>query len=204
MSSIRYNRYIRTLLLIALTLVPLHSFAHVEEAATGFMSGLKHPVFGFDHLLAMVSVGIISSQLGGVNIWRIPSAFVLAMIFGGIVGAHQISLPYGELGIAMSVILLGSGIIFSNKNTPALLVTICVIFFGFFHGHAHGLEMPKTAEPAYYTFGFVISTSALHVLGVIIGEISIRRTQLLKVLRYGGVGMAVCGVFFLLQALGTI
>ena len=46
------------------------------------MAGLMHPVFGPDHLLAMISVGVVSVQLGGHNIWRIPVAFVGAMTFG--------------------------------------------------------------------------------------------------------------------------
>jgi len=200
MSTFISSQRLRALAFIAAVLFPCSAFAHTEAAAAGFMSGLEHPVFGFDHLLAMVSVGIISWLLGGINIWRIPGAFVTAMIVGGVVGAYQVPLPYAEFGIAISVVLLGLGIIFSNKNTSPLLVTICVMFFGFFHGHAHGMEMPRAAEPVYYTFGFVVSTSVLHVVGVVIGELSIHRAQLAKVLRVTGGAIAACGMFFMLQS----
>ena len=53
--------------------------AHLGGADAGLMDGLLHPVFGLDHLIAMVSVGVVSVQLGGANIWRLPVAFVAAM-----------------------------------------------------------------------------------------------------------------------------
>lgn len=203
MSRFAFHRSVRNWLALALVLAPCSAFAHTEEAATGFMAGLRHPVFGFDHLLAMVSVGVISSQLGGANIWRIPCIFVGAMIVGGCLGACGVPLPHSELGIAISVVALGLGIIFSDKTTPPYLVSVCVMFFGIFHGHAHGVEMPRAVEPVYYTFGFVTSTSLLHILGVIIGEVSIRRAPLSRVLRFAGGAMAACGMFFMLQAAGV-
>jgi len=33
-----------------------------------FYDGLSHPVLGLNHLLAMISVGIISAQIGGKTI----------------------------------------------------------------------------------------------------------------------------------------
>jgi len=204
MKRLERHRFIKWVALAAAGLIPCSAFAHTEEAATGFVSGFKHPILGFDHLLAMVSVGVISSQLGGINIWRIPGAFVTAMIIGGVIGACQIPLPHGEFFIAVSVLLLGIGIVLSDKDTSPFLVTACVMFFGLFHGHAHGMEMPRSAEPVYYTFGFVVSTSLLHVVGVIIGEVSIRREKLSKGLRLVGGVMAACGMFFMLQSTGAI
>ena len=39
-----------------------------------------------DHFLAMVSVGIVSAQIGGRAIWRVPAMFVTFMIIGGAIG----------------------------------------------------------------------------------------------------------------------
>jgi urease accessory protein len=44
-----------------------------------------------------------------------------------------------------------------------------VAFFGALHGHAHGVEAPKTASPIFYSFGFVTSTALIHLAGVFIG-----------------------------------
>ena len=39
------------------------SFAHSGNVMIGFVDGLRHPVIGLDHLVAMISVGVISAQI---------------------------------------------------------------------------------------------------------------------------------------------
>ena len=56
---------------------------------------------GLDHLLAMVSVGVISHQMGGRAILAVPTTFVGVMAFGGILGMINIGLFPVELGIAL-------------------------------------------------------------------------------------------------------
>jgi len=199
MKSLINNSMFRRVLVMVLALSPSIVFAHEEADGSGFLSGLTHPIFGVDHLLAMISVGIVSAQLGGKNIWRIPCAFIAAMVLGGVLGIIQVPLLFGELGIAISVIFLGISIINSNRDTGVLIISGFVVFFGIFHGHAHGLEMPGSASPAFYTLGFLTSTGLLHVTGVIIGEMAIRRTHWVAVLRYVGAGMAGAGTLILLQ-----
>lgn len=195
-------RSYRLPLLLALSVLPSLALAHAQNDGEGFMAGFTHPVFGFDHLLAMVSVGILSSQLGGSCIWRVPTVFVASMVVGGMLGILQLPLPLGELGIAVSVIVLGLAIVRATKETNPHLPYLFVGIFGIFHGHAHGLEMPGSASPAFYTLGFLTSTSLLHICGVIIGEISIRREKLYRALRYSGAVMSGIGVTFLLTGLG--
>jgi len=122
-----------------------------------------------------------------------------SMMLGGVLGVLQMPLLFGELGIAISVIVLGASIINSNRGTGVLVISSFVVFFGIFHGHAHGLEMPSSASPAFYTLGFLTSTALLHITGVIIGEMAIRRTHWVTVLRYVGAGMAGAGTLILLQ-----
>jgi urease accessory protein len=150
----------------------------------------------------MVSVGVVSSQLGGVNIWRVPLAFVAAMVVGGAIGALKIPLPYGEIGIAASVVFLGITMVLANRFTNPRIPFLFVCFFGLCHGHAHGVEMPNSIDPALYTLGFVSSTALLHVLGVVIGELTHRRELLIGKLRYVGVSVAGVGVTFLLSKVG--
>jgi urease accessory protein len=197
------SRRLRFLVPVLALLLPALCFAHAKQDGEGFMAGLLHPVFGFDHLLAMVSVGIVSAQLGGANIWRVPSAFVFAMMAGGLLGIYQVPLPFRELGIAASVIFLGVAIIHVDARTPPWLPFFFVLFFGACHGHAHGTEMPGSASPAYYTLGFLTSTTLLHLVGVLIGEVAIRRERLVGALRYSGAGMAGVGLIFLLTGFGV-
>ena len=60
--------------------------AHTFTGMVGFYDGISHPVLGIDHFLAMVSVGVISAQIGGRAIWTVPTTFVSIMTIGGLFG----------------------------------------------------------------------------------------------------------------------
>jgi urease accessory protein len=184
----------------AILLLPTLAEAHPGGSDTGLMAGLMHPVFGPDHFLAMLSVGVVSVQLGGSNIWRIPLAFVGAMIMGAALGLQQFVLPYTELGVAASVLVLGMGIVIAHRGLSPWPIMALVAFFGALHGYAHGAEIPRSVSPALYTLGFVISTSVLHVFGMIIGEVATMQSWLSKGLRVTGAAVTVSGIAFLLQS----
>jgi urease accessory protein len=156
-------------LLLALLLATLPAAAHTgNEALGGFASGFEHPVFGFDHLLAMLAVGIWGAQMGGRSVWTLPATFPLVMALGGIVGMAGIYLPAVETGIALSVLALGLAIAFAWR--PFLPVALALIaVFAIFHGYAHGKELPFAADPTAYSTGFVIATGLIHVFGIAIG-----------------------------------
>jgi urease accessory protein len=177
--------------------------AHLGGADTGLLNGLLHPVFGPDHLMAMISVGVVSAQLGGANIWRLPLAFVTAMTAGAVWGIEQLALPDPELGIAASVLVLGVGIVVAHRGMSAWPIVGLVLLFGACHGYAHGLEIPKSVSPALYTLGFVIGTAVLHIVGVVIGEVATLQSWLWRGLRLVGGLVAVSGVVFMAQVLAT-
>ena len=184
----------------AILLLPALAEAHPGGSDTGLMAGLMHPVFGPDHLLAMISVGVVSVQLGGDNIWRVPLAFVGAMIIGAALGLQHLILPYAELGVAASVLVLGMGIVMAHRGMSPWPITALIAFFGALHGHAHGAEIPGSVSPALYTLGFVISTSVLHIFGMIVGEVATMQSWLSKGLRFTGAAVTASGVAFLLQS----
>ena len=186
---------------LLILLWPAVAGAHAGGSDTGLVNGLMHPVFGLDHLLAMISVGVVSAQLGGQSIWRIPAAFVGAMTVGGALGILHFTLSHAELGIAASVLVLGMGIVLAHRHMSPWPITALVLLFGVLHGHAHGLEIPKSVSPALYTLGFLISTSVLHIFGVLIGELATMQAWLWRGLRFTGGVMTASGVAFLLQAL---
>ena len=106
------------------SLLPSISYAH-EGSGGGFIAGLTHPVLGFDHLLAMLSVGILSAQMGGQAIWRVPLTFVLVMLAGGILGINSVPLFSVELGIAVSVLALGIAIALEKKTATTVCYGVC-------------------------------------------------------------------------------
>jgi urease accessory protein len=138
-------------------------------STSAFSSGLAHPLFGLDHLVAMVAVGLLSVQIGGRAIWYVPAAFVVVIGVGGAIGTAGIPLPQVEGVIALSVLALGAAIA-AERAWPTALAMAFVAFFALFHGHAHGAEIPSLASPWAYVAGFMLATAFLHLVGVGIGE----------------------------------
>ena len=190
---------------LVLACFPSVAYAHTEESGVGFVTGFLHPLLGLDHFLAMVSVGIVSAQMGGRKIYIVPAMFVLAMVGGAVAGVYGYQWPLTEVGIAFSVVVLGSAIATvreDGKGWPVLAVLLVVAFFGSRHGHAHGLELPKSADPVYYAGGFVASTTLIHLLGVGIGHLFTSRATFMPLLRHLGSAMAGMGLMILLQSMG--
>ncbi|PNG27779.1 HupE/UreJ family protein [Methylocella silvestris] len=158
-----------TLLALAVAGLPISADAHVGIGDThGFMHGFAHPIGGLDHVLAMVAVGMFAAYLGGRALWLTPAAFVLMMGVGGALGLAGVALPFVEIGIAASVIVLGLAVAL-QWSLPTVAAMALVGFFAIFHGHAHGAEMPADASGLDYALGFMLATALLHVAGIGIG-----------------------------------
>ena len=162
-------RQITSFALAALLLVPTAAFAHTGAGAgPGFTNGFMHPLGGLDHILAMVTVGIFAAQLGGRALWLVPATFVLVMAAGGGAGVAGVPVPHVEVGIALSVIVLGA-IVALKARAPVVIAMGIVGFFAVFHGYAHGAEMPSAASGPLYAIGFMATTALLHATGIGIG-----------------------------------
>lgn len=190
------------ILALTLAIVPGVAYAHdgTNLALGGFLSGLVHPVLGYDHLLAMLSVGILSAQIGGRAIWTVPATFVSVMAVGGLLGLIDIGLTATEFGIAVSLVILGS-VIAAERRLSILVAMVGVGFFAIFHGYAHGSEVPETAEPFLYALGFLIGTALIHITGVVIGDISRHYERGKIILRVGGALIALIGLLFVFGVL---
>lgn len=157
---------LRALLTAAAVILPSLAMAHTGHGdAHGFAHGFAHPLGGMDHVLAMVAVGFLAAQLGRRALWLLPACFVSIMVAGGLAGFAGVGLPFAELGIALSIVVLGSAVAF-NLATPVAVATGLVGFFAMFHGYAHGTEMPEAVSGLAYGAGFVTATLLLHLLGI--------------------------------------
>lgn len=172
---------------------------HVHGAG-GFKSGISHPVLGLDHLLAMIAVGIVSAQVAqngyAKAIWTVPTCFVLIMAVGGALGMADVGLIAVEIGIALSVIVLGFAIA-SGGQISMWLLYLCVSLFAVFHGYAHGQELPELANNWTYIAGFMIGTAVLHLIGVVIGHYAKKIEDGETILRYTGAVIAGIGLHIL-------
>lgn len=192
------RRYCRAVAGLAAWASP--ALAHVQAGqATGFLTGVLHPISGLDHVLAMVAVGLWGAQLGAPAIWLLPVTFPLVMALGGFLGLLGVPLPGVEIGIALSAILLGT-MVATQARPPLWLAATAVGFFAIFHGHAHGTELPAGESGLLYSIGFVIVTGGLHATGIAIGLIH-RWRQGRVALRGAGAVVGAAGVFFLWRAL---
>ncbi len=182
-----------------LTLTAGAASAHVQTGvAGGLVSGFLHPLTGLDHLIAMVAVGIWGAQLGKPAIWLLPISFPMVMAFGGALGVIGVPLPYTEIAIALSALVLG-GAVALRWRAPFWAAAIVVSVFALFHGHAHGVELPNAANPAAYGVGFVSATGLLHLCGIVIGA-ALRWPLGERLVRGVGAAIAALGCFFLYAA----
>ena len=188
-----------TLLAMLLLLAATPAWAHVQQGqAAGFLTGVKHPISGLDHVLAMISVGLWGAQLGPPAVWLLPVTFPIVMAFGGFLGLLGVPLPGVEIGIALSAVLLGL-MVAREARPPLWLAATLVGLFGIFHGHAHGTELPAGQSGLLYSIGFVMATGCLHGVGIVISLVY-RWGWGRLALRVAGAAVAVAGLSFLWRA----
>ena len=188
------------IVVLVLAIVPAAAAAHDGTGlAGGFVSGFLHPLSGFDHMLAMICVGLWGAFLGRPLIYALPMLFPSAMAIGGGIGMLGVPVPPVELGIAISVLVLGAMILFAVR-APIVVACAIVAMFALFHGYAHGMELPSAADPVGYSAGFVLCTGLLHLVGIALGTLRAYPGGTLA-LRGAGGAIAVAGIWFLTAAL---
>ena len=181
---------------LTLALLTTPAFAHSEnDVAIDFWGGFTHPIFGPDHVIAMVAVGLWGAFLGPPAIWLLPVVFPLVMAFGGVLGIAGMPLHGVETGIAVSAIALGMMVALAAKP-PLWVAAVLVGAFAIFHGYAHGAELPIGADAVAFSMGFVIATGTLHLVGIAFGWLSHWRAGQIAVRAAGGI-IAIIGLAYL-------
>ncbi len=184
--------------IVATLLIVFAGSASAHEAAGiagGFVSGFMHPVLGWDHVVAMIAVGLWGAFLGSPAIWILPIVFPLVMALGGALGVLGVPIPAVETGIAASAVVLGLMVALAARP-PIWVAAVIVGVFAIFHGHAHGTELPDAANPLAYSLGFVVATGLLHLSGIAFGLL-VRWPAGKVAVRAGGGVIALAGVGFL-------
>jgi urease accessory protein len=158
------------LLGFALIFKALPAQAHPGHlAGAGFFAGFMHPLSGWDHFLAMTTLGLWlgltqerSAFLSAVAAWMI------ALSAGFILGLSGFHLPLVEPGILATVLILGLLAATATRLSPRVVAPMLAAF-AVFHGHAHGTEAPEGAA-TLYALGFVTTS-----VGVIAASYGIAR-----------------------------
>jgi urease accessory protein len=188
-------------LLAALVFASRPAVAHIVDgsATGGFLGGFAHPLFGLDHAVAMVAVGLWGAFLGPPAIWLLPITFPIVMAVGGAIAILGVPVPGLEIGIAASAIVLGSMIALAAR-LPLAIASLIVGAFAIFHGHAHGAELPPGTDAVAFSVGFVMATGLLHLAGIALGLLTHWPVGRMGV-RAAGVGIALVGALFLSKAI---
>lgn len=168
-------------IIAALALLPAVASAHPghdggHDLTWDFGGGFVHPIFGLDHLLAMIAVGVWAAQLGGRARWLVPTTFAGLMTVAAAVGQNGV-VPAGmEQMIAASLLVFGLMIAMA-KRLPLAAGLALTALFAAFHGFAHGAEIPANANGLSFGLGFVLATMVLHGAGLALGALTARQSS---------------------------
>jgi urease accessory protein len=171
---------------------PAAAFAHPGHPGDGLAAGFMHPFSGADHLLAMIAVGFWAAMLGGWARYAVPAAFVSVMMIGAAFGIAGTSMPFVEPAVAASVVALGLLVAF-NVKVPVAAASAIVAAAAFFHGFAHGAELPASSRAIAYVGGFVAATVILHAAGLALGSLRLVGAGRIAG-RIAGAGVALTGL----------
>lgn len=132
----------KRLITIAATLIASPALAHhplngmpMETFAHGILSGIGHPVLGFDHLFFVVLVGIAAAFTG--RLAAAPLGYIAGMIAGLALILAGVTLPNAEFMIALSLLIMG-GVVLTGSKLPMPAHLLAFAGFGLFHGWAFG------------------------------------------------------------------
>ena len=146
------------------------ALAHPGHPESGLAAGLLHPLTGADHLMAMVMIGLWAGLVAGRALWVLPASFLAAMLCGFAYGAVAGTGGHGaEDLIVASLLVLGVAVAL-RLRAPLVVAAGAAATFGFAHGVVHGAESPGGAAALAFAGGFLVTTAALHALGLLIAR----------------------------------
>lgn len=165
--------------------------AHPADEALGLAAGFAHPWLGWDHLLAMLAVGLWACTQQGLARWLAPGSFVggllLGLAFGNVTG-----LPVAEALIVASLVV-GGLLLRSQPAVHAVPAVLVFALLGGAHGWAHRVEMPEAASMAAFAVGMVLASALLHALGMGL-TLMLQRTRHTRWLAWIGALIAATGL----------
>ncbi|MBI5462722.1 MAG: HupE/UreJ family protein [Gammaproteobacteria bacterium] len=169
--------FTKLVMLVLLGVISPVAGAHTFGAeGAGFVAGMVHPLIGLDHLLALIGAGLWAGWLSGRAQYLLPSGFLAGLFGGALLAWGGVYMPFVEPMIVVSVLVVGV-LAASAARPSAMLGTALLFVFALFHGHAHGTELPQTAQPLLYMLGLLIG-SALVQLAALRVAVALRSKRL--------------------------
>lgn len=165
--------------------------------AQGLLSGLAHPVIGFDHLAFILGIGAASAFLSARFV--MPLIFIGATLAGCALQLQGVALPFAEIVIAASVVLIGA-LILSGFVVPGWVYAPLYGIAGLVHGWAYGGSIIGAEQtPLFaYLIGFA-SVQAVIAIGAMIATRALWQSTAAVPLRIAGGAIAGFGLAFLIE-----
>ena len=144
----------------ALVALPCPAWAHhfmdgglPQTFAQGLLSGLGHPVIGLDHAAFIVAAGFLLALISG-GMWGVL-ALIVGTLFGAALHLTGFGLPGDEVGVALSVVLIG-GLVMARRRIALSWLSAGLGFAGTLHGYAYAETIfgAEAAPLAAYLIGF--------------------------------------------------
>ncbi len=177
-----------------------------QTITDGLLSGVGHPIIGFDHLAFVIGIGILaaffqknrSAPIGG---------FIAGTIAGTALIIAGVTLPFAELAITASVVIVGL-LAMNAKVAKPMTAAAIACFAGLFHGWAYGeAVIGAEATPIIaYVIGFaatqaIIALAAMRIAFYVMeGELSPNKLSPNKLSpRLAGAMIAGVGIAYLVE-----
>ena len=135
----------------------------METFTHGLLSGIGHPILGFDHLFFIVAVGVAALFTG--SRFGAPAVCIAAMLAGcGLMYAGA-SMPIKEAMIAFSLLVVGGIMLFGWSLGAATAIALFTCF-GLFHGSAFGdsIATQEGVVGGSVLLGYLIGLGAIQYL----------------------------------------
>jgi urease accessory protein len=130
---------------IALAVIATPASAHTGHSGNAsFMAGLLHPLTGWDHLLAIAAIALWSVVRRGRATMVWPTVFLASVLTGFAVASFGAVIPAFE-HVMLASILIPALLAASALRVGLWSAATAIGFFGFAHGHLHGLEVGANA-----------------------------------------------------------
>lgn len=177
--------------------MPMETFAH------GLLSGIGHPILGFDHLFFVALVGIAALYTGHGRM--APGAYIAAMLAGTLAMSLGVALPAAEIVIGLSLLVLGAVVLSGRALNIGPAIAVFALF-GLFHGSAFGstIAAQEAGVGGAVLVGYLLGLGAIQYLvmlaaGWVVGTL-LKATEATAVhARLAGAVVAGVGMFLTLE-----
>ena len=200
----------RTVVAAAAVMLPATAFAHhplagapMETFTHGLLSGVGHPLLGFDHLFFVLLVGV--AAVFTTRRLASPVAYITAMMVGCLMMSSGIGLPMKEFVIAASLVVLGVAVL-RGKALGIIPAIMLFAGFGLFHGSAFGdtIATQEAAMGSEVLFGYLLGLGTVQY-AIALGACWLTSTVMNAVdasdvrVRIAGAMVAGAGAFLVLE-----